>query len=172
MSGTVVVRDPDATPTPTQSATPTPTPGGTATPTPTASPTPTATPGEAPAPKPAPDQPPKPDPTGGGDQAAAAFGVKARAKRFCVRGCKHPGVVLVVDLEGSDRATLRGTLRRIAGGKARRFGTLRLRAKPGRHKVRFLKTRAGKRLEPGRYVLRLKAPGGEAHEVRFRVTRG
>ena len=168
MSGTVVVRDPNAptpTPTPTPSATPTPTPTSSATPTPTPSGggSPSATPTPAP-----PSGDPKPDPTGGGGDEPG-FTLKATAKRFCVRGCEHPGVRLVIDLRGADTATLRGTLRRKSGGKLRRFGSVRVKARAGRHLVRIVRTRSGKRLVPGRYVLRLKL-AGTSREVRFRVT--
>lgn len=174
MTGTVVVRDPAATPTPT--ATPTRTP----TPTPTASPTPTPAPGTSPTPTPSPGASPTPtpgpgDPGDAGDSPPGAddpsFKLKVTAKRFCIRDCKKPGVFVGIDLDATEPAVLRGTLRRVKGGKARPFGKLRIKAKPGRRTVRILKTAAGKRLLPGRYVLRLSAPGGEAHKVRFRVTR-
>jgi plastocyanin len=172
MSGTVVVRAAGATPTPTPTRTPTPTPtpspGATPTPTPSAS----ATPGpDGGTPTPTPTPGPGGDGGDGGD-VPAALSVKAAGKRFCVRGCAKPGVVLRIALAGDDRVVLDGTLRRapLAGGKLRRFGTLRITVRPGTRRVRIVRTTSGRRLTPGRYVLRLASrDGGPARTVRFRA---
>ena len=145
MRGTVVVQDPGATPTPTATASP--------------SPTPTST----------------PVPVGPQEDPAASFSVSRVRRTYCVRTCARPGVVLRVRVLASRAVTLRGTLRRrSSAGALKRFGAVRLVARPGRSRLTFLRTTAGRRLAPGRYVLKLHiARGGDGiiRTVRFRVQR-
>ena len=145
MRGTVVVQDPSATPTPTPTA--------------TASPTPTPT--------------PTPTPVPVGPREEPAFTASPVRRTFCVRSCARPGVVLRIDVLVRRTFTLRGTLRRRSGAAAlRRFGAVRFVARPGRSRFRFVRTTTGRRLVPGRYVLRLRiAGGGGARTVAFRVRR-
>ena len=76
-----------------------------------------------------------------------------------VRGRK---VFLTLTVGGDKAVRVRGTLKR--GSK--RVRSVSLLARPGRHKLRL----PGKRLEPGRYALTLKA-GDLRRIVRFRVHR-
>lgn len=148
MRGTVQVGPVDPPPTSTATATATvtadpsstpgasPTPGGTATPGPTATPAP-----------------------------AASASVRRARRSFCVRRsarCRRPGVVLLVDATGP--LTLHGVLARVVDGRARRFGTLRFRVDEATRRVAFRRTRAGRRLSPGRYELRM-----EGDRIAFRV---
>jgi hypothetical protein len=142
--------------------TPTPSPSATATPTPT--PAPTSTGGGGTPPPPAGGAP------GEGPVAVTGFAVKATAGHFCTRRsrtCKHPGVVLSLDLAASDRVRVSGTLRRrpLSGGAFRRFGSVAFTVEPGKRRLRLPSRR---RITPGRYELELKA-GRLTRRVRFLV---
>jgi plastocyanin len=158
-TGTVPVQ-----PTPTPSATATPSPSPTATPTATSTPHAGGTP--VPAPTPAGTGAPA---SGAGSPAAVRLrSARVLAARACRPGAKAcRGVVLRLDL--SAPASVRGSLRRRGAHGFAPFGTVRLgRVAAGPHTVAFARTRAGRRLRPGRYRLALHA-GSAARTVAFRV---
>ena len=88
------------------------------------------------------------------------------------RRCRRPGIRFRVEL--SARARLTGVLRRRpldGGGRARRFGTLDFGiVADGPQRLRFRRTKSGRRLGRGRYALTLKA-GRDEEVLRFRVVR-
>jgi hypothetical protein len=94
--------------------------------------------------------------------------------RFCTRrsrSCKRPGVVLRVELTA--QGALAGRLeRRPLSGKAgfRRYGRVDFGAVPaGARTLRFTRTKAGRRLQPGRYKLAVTLDGKAARTLRFVV---
>jgi hypothetical protein len=118
-----------------------PPPPSTPTPSPTTSadPTPSASPTGTPSPAGTP---------------AASLSLRAKAS---VRGRK---VFLTLTVGGGKAVRVRGTLKR--GGK--RVRRVSLLARPGKHKLRL----PGKKLEPGRYTLKLTA-GDLRRTVHFRI---
>jgi hypothetical protein len=118
----------------------------------------------APGPSPSPSASPSPSP-GPAPPSALVRDVHLPRTTFCVRHCRHPGVV--VKLELASAARVRGTLTR----KGHRFGRLDFgTVKTGKHTLRFTRTTAGKRLARGRYVLTLRIGTEPARTLRFRVS--
>jgi hypothetical protein len=79
-------------------------------------------------------------------------------------------VVLRIDLSAA--AAVRGTLDRRGSRGFRRFGSLDFgRVAAGPRQLRFSKVRSGRRLTEGRYRLRLRV-GDLNRTLTFRITRG
>jgi plastocyanin len=123
-----------------------------------------------PAPGPAAPQPPAP----AAPAPAAVRRLELVRERVCTRPgrtCRHPGVVLRVDLTA--RGELTGRLeRRPLGRRAayRPFGRVALGTVPaGLRSVRFTRTASGRRLKPGRYRLEVALDGRAARTLRFVV---
>jgi plastocyanin len=124
-------------------------------------------------------QPPstsKPTPAGSPGASPGALHIKSlssKRHRFCNSGgkrCRRPGVRFEIDLSRSGRVTGKLARRPLTGrGKARRFGALNFgELKPGRTKLSFRRTSAGRRLIRGRYAMTLKA-GTDTRTLRFSI---